>query len=57
MRLAMIEIKLGLLRISQSFDFEWSDGLDAKVVRKPTTLLDWSQKMNVIFNPNKQQNV
>lgn len=49
MRLAMIEIKLGLLRIIANFDFKWSDGSDAKIVRKPTTLLDWSRTMNVIF--------
>ena len=51
MRLALIEIRLGLLRIIQNFDVKFADDKMVKMVRQPTSLAGWSDTMNVIFEP------
>ena len=53
MRLALIEIRLGLLRIIQNFDVKFADDKMVKMVRQPTSLAGWSDTMNVIFEPVK----
>ena len=52
MRLALIEIKFGLLRIIQNFNFKAAKGFDtAEPVRNPMTMLHWSNKFEIIFEP------
>jgi len=57
MRLALIEIRLGLLRIIQHFNVKLAQsGADIgapqpELVRRPTTLATWSKPIDVVFEP------
>ena len=52
MRLALIEIRLGLLRIIQHFNVKLASGASqVELVRRPTTLATWSKPIDVVFEP------
>ena len=52
MRLALIEIKLGLLRLIENFNFKAAKGFEtAEPVRNPMTMLHWSNQFEIIFEP------
>merc|ERR1711935_826954 len=52
MRLALIEIRLGLLRIIQHFNVTLAaNTTNAEFIRRPSTLATWSKPIDVIFEP------
>ena len=55
MRLALLEIRLGILRIFQKFDVSFPDDFvdDVKLVRNPYTFLSWSKPTDFVFSKRK----
>merc|ERR1711892_330803 len=52
MRLALIEIRLGLLRIIQHFNVTLAaNTTNAEFIRRPSALATWSKPIDVIFEP------